>query len=263
MSDFKTILYQKEGSIATITLNRPKAANGFNRTLCLELEEAILDCDYDKNIRCLFLPAQGKLFSAGGDLKAMATAKSPEDASKHLKIMANVMHSALSAIMRLNKPVVVAVNGMAAGAGFSLAMAGDIVIASEDAKFTMAYTAAGLVPDGGSTYMLPRLIGVRRTMDLMLSNKRLTAQEALDWNLINQIVPGEVLQTTALSYAKKLAAGPTDAYSEIKKLLLSSFSNNLETQMELEGKAICKQIGAANGQEGIKAFVEKRRPVFK
>jgi len=176
--------------------------------------------------------------------------------------MADDLHRATSSFARMEKPFIVAVNGMAAGAGFSIAITGDFVIAAESAKFTMAYTAAGLSPDGSSSYYLPRLVGMRKAMDLMITNRRLTAHEAENWGLINQVVPDDALQTTAMELAQKLAKGPTDAFATVKKLLLCSFDNSLETQMELEGRAISHHAGVTNGKEGVQAFLEKRKPKF-
>ena len=259
MKKFETILLSKTDNIATVTLNRPKA-NGINPALARELAEAALICDKDQTIRCVILTANGKLFCAGGDLKAVGG--EPDKAATKIKGMADDLHKATSTFARMEKPFIVAVNGMAAGAGFSMAVTGDFVIAAESAKFTMAYTAAGLSPDGSSSYFLPRLIGIRRTMDLMMTNKRLTAQEAEEWGLINQVVPDDALQTTAMELAQKLASGPTDAFATVKKLLLCSYDNSLETQMELEGRAISEHAGSANGQEGVLAFLEKRKPLF-
>jgi len=260
MQNFTTILLSKSDNIATITLNRPKSANGINPTLAKELAEAALICDQDPTVRCVILTSTGRMFCAGGDLKAVGG--QPEEAAKKIKGMADDLHKSTSTFARMAKPFVVAVNGIAAGAGFSMAIAGDMVIAAESAKFTMAYTAAGLSPDGSSTYYLPRIVGIRRAMDLMLTNRLLKAPEALEWNLVNQVVPDEDLQETALKLAKKLANGPTDAFSTVKKLLLCSFDNSLETQMELEGRAIAACAGSANGQEGVQAFLEKRKPQF-
>lgn len=260
MEKFETLILSKTDNIATVTLNRPNAANGINPTLARELADAALICDSDDEIRCVILTANGKLFCAGGDLKTIGG--EPSKAATQIKGMADNMHRAISSFARMPKPFIVAVNGMAAGGGFSMAITGDIVIAAESAKFTMAYTAAGLSPDGSSTYYLPRLIGVRKTMDLMLTNKRLTAQEAESWGLVNQVVPDDDLQATALKLAKKLASGPTDSFATVKKLLLCAFDNSLETQMELEGRAIAHHAGSANGQEGVLAFLEKRKPKF-
>jgi len=259
MKDFQTILLDKNDNIATITLNRPDAANGISPTLASELAQAALICDCDTSIRCVILTGKGRFFCAGGDLKSMAASDNPK---MTLKGMADDLHKATSLFARMDKLVLVAVNGVAAGAGFSMAVAGDFVIAAESAKFSMAYTAAGLSPDGSSTYFLPRFIGIRRTMDLMITNRRLTAQEALEWNLVNQVVADEEVQSTALTLAQKLASGPMDAFGMVKKLLICTFNNSLETQMELEGRAISERAVTPNGSEGIQAFLEKRKPNF-
>ena len=260
MEKFETIIVTKTDNIATVTLNRPNSANGINPALARELAKAALDCDQDKSIRCVILTANGKLFCAGGDLKSVGG--EPDKAAAKIKGMADDLHRATSSFARMEKPFIVAVNGMAAGAGFSIAITGDFVIAAESAKFTMAYTAAGLSPDGSSSYYLPRLIGIRKTMDLMMTNRRLTATEAENWGLINQVVPDDTLQTTAMELAQKLANGPTAAFATVKKLLLCSFDNSLETQMELEGRAIAHHAGSTNGKEGVQAFLEKRKPKF-
>lgn len=261
MQEFETILLEKNENIATITFNRPNAANGINPTLAREFAEAALICDKDTAIKCVVLTGNGKMFCAGGDLKAVGG--EPEKAAAKIKSMADNLHRATSTLARMEKPFIVAVNGMAAGAGFSISITGDFVIAAESAKFTMAYTAAGLSPDGSSTYYLPRLVGMRKAMDLAITNRRLTAKEAEDWGLINQVVPNEELLNTAMQLAQKLASGPTDAFAITKKLLLCSFDNSLETQMELEGRAISDRAGSANGKEGVLAFLEKRKPKFK
>jgi len=159
--------------------------------------------------------------------------------------------------------LIVAVNGVAAGAGLSMVALGDYSLAVKAAKFTMAYTGAGLAPDGGSTYLLPRLIGDRRAREMMLTNRVLSADEALAWGLLNEVVEAEELMDKAEKTAHKLATGPTQAYGAVKALLLSSAHNSLETQMELESRAISALSAGEDGQEGINAFLEKRKPEFK
>ena len=170
---------------------------------------------------------------------------------------------ALSRLSRNRAPVIAALNGTAAGAGFSLAMAADLAIAEEQAVFTMAYTNAGLSPDGSSTYFMPRKIGDRRTRELMLTNRVLTAPEALDWGVVNQVVESGGALAAARVIAAGMAQGPTEAYAQVKRLLDSSFSQSLETQMELEARAIADQVASVDGQEGMLAFVEKRKPQFR
>ena len=170
---------------------------------------------------------------------------------------------ALSRLARNPAPVIAAVNGTAAGAGFSLAMAADLAVASSKAVFTMAYTNAGLSPDGSSTYYMPRKIGDRRTRELMLTNRLLNAQEALDWGVVNSVVEPDALMGAAQKLAGKIASGPTQAFGQVKALLDGSFDHSLETQMELEARAIAGLVNTPDGQEGLHAFLGKRKPEFK
>ena len=151
----------------------------------------------------------------------------------------------------------------AGGAGMALVRGADLVLASENARFTMAYTAAGLSPDGSSTFYLPRLVGLRRALELTLTNRRLSAQEALDWGIVNRILPAETLQEKALALARQLAAGPALAYAAAKRLLQRSFDQSLETQLEDEAQAIAAASATADAREGIRAFLEKRPPQFR
>jgi 2-(1,2-epoxy-1,2-dihydrophenyl)acetyl-CoA isomerase len=176
--------------------------------------------------------------------------------------MAGDLHMALSRLARMDPPVIAAVNGAAGGAGFSIVMAADLAIAAQSAKFTMAYTNAGLSPDGSSTFYMPRKIGDRRARELMLTNRVLSAAEALDWGVVNQVVADGEALAAAMTLAKRLAAGPTRAYGAVKTLLNESFEHGLESQMELEARKIAELVVSADGQEGIKAFFEKRKPGY-
>lgn len=260
MAEFENIILEQYEGIAKITLNRPEAANGINLPLARELLLAAIHCDEDPGVRAVLITGSGKMFCAGGDLKSFATYG--DAISAKLKELTTHLHAAISCFARMNAPVIVAVNGTAAGAGFSLAVAGDLVLAAQSAKFTMAYTAAGLSPDGSSSYYLPRLIGLRKTQELMLTNRRLSAQEAMEWGAINRVVPDEDLQQVAADLAVQIASGPTLANGVVKKLLHSSFNNGLESQMEMEARFIAAMAKQLDGQEGIKAFMEKRKPEF-
>lgn len=254
------ILLDIDGAVARITLNRPTSANGLTLPMTRELLQAAIQCDEDPAVRAIVVTGAGKLFCAGGDLKSFA--EFGDGVAAALKEMTIYLHGAISRLTRGNAPVIMAVNGTAAGAGMSLAVAGDLAIASESAKFTMAYTAAGLSPDGSSTFFLPRIIGMRRTQELMLMNRRLSAREALDWGLLNRVVPdGEALEN-ATELAQSLAAGPTRSFGVVKKLLAASFDASLETQMEHESTGIAGSANTPDGREGIRAFVEKRAPNF-
>lgn len=260
MSQYQTLGYEFAAGVATVTLNRPDAANGMDLQLGRELMEVSLLLANRADVRAVVLTANGNFFSAGGDLKAFAAFG--DDIAAKIQELTVYLHTAISALARMNAPLIVAVNGVAAGAGFSLAMAGDIVIAADNAKFSMAYTGAGLSPDGAASYTLPRLIGLRRTQELMITNRRLSADEALAWGLVTKVVPADTLQDEAQALAAQLAAGPTGAFGAVKQLLNASFDNGLEQQMALEGATIATLSASTDGQEGITAFLEKRRPVF-
>ena len=258
--DYQTLNFDVDSGVATITLNRPEALNAMSPAMAKELHEVALQIDANNSVRAVILTGTGKAFCAGGDLGAFVAAG--EQARTLILQMTGDLHLALSRLSRNRAPVIAAVNGTAAGAGFSLAMAADLAIAEEQAVFTMAYTNAGLSPDGSSTYFMPRKIGDRRTRELMLTNRLLTAPEALDWGVVNQVVEGGGALAAARVMATGMAQGPTEAYAQVKRLLDSSFSQSLETQMELEARAIADQVASVDGQEGMLAFVEKRKPQF-
>ena len=184
------------------------------------------------------------------------------DAGVFVKGIADDLHRALSTFARMDAVVITVVNGTAAGAGFSLAVTGDLVLAAESAKFTMAYTKAGLSPDGSSSYYLPRLIGIRRTQQLMLTNRTLTAAEALDWGMLTEVVPDAELADRARALAQQMATTSRTSNAAVKRLLLDTFATGIEEQMELEARAIAECATAADGQEGIAAFLDKRAPTF-
>ncbi|MCE7999215.1 MAG: enoyl-CoA hydratase [Rhodobiaceae bacterium] len=259
-TNFENITLTTSDGVATIRLNRPDAANGMTLAMMQDLLQATTACDGDPSIRAVVLTGNGKMFCAGGDLNSFAALG--DKVRDGLSEMATMLHAAVSRLARMEKPVIVAVNGMAAGGGLSLAMIGDIVLGAASSKYTMAYTGAGLTPDGSSTYFLPRLIGLRRTQELMLTNRRLSAEEALDWGLLTRIVPDDDLMTEADAIARTLANGPTRAFGKVKHLLTETFDNGLEKQMELEGRTIAAQAASPDGQEGINAFLEKRAPNF-
>ena len=257
---YQNITLERRDGVATLTLNRPQAANSIDLPLARELMDAAIVCDEDLDTRAVVITGVGAMFCAGGDLRSFAQAG--DAISSGLKELTVHLHAAVSRLTRMAAPVIAAVNGTAAGAGFSLAVAADLVIASESASFVMAYTNAGLVPDGSSTFFLPRRIGDRRARELMLTNRKLSAAEALDWGIVNQVVPADQVMTTAQGLAAKLAQGPTGAFGATKALLNDSFAHGLETQMELEARAIAAASIAADGREGIAAFLEKRKPRF-
>jgi 2-(1,2-epoxy-1,2-dihydrophenyl)acetyl-CoA isomerase len=260
MSEYQTIQFEQAGRIARITLNRPDAANGIDHVLSGELARIAEYCADDPALKVVTLTGAGKFFSAGGDLKAMAGQGG--SAGAYVKGLADDLHRAMSLFARMDALLIIGVNGVAAGAGFSLAISGDLVVASESAKFTMAYTRAGLSPDGGASYYLPRLVGLRRTQELMLTNRTLSAAEALDWGLVNRVVPAADVAATVTELAETFAAGPKVSNAHVKKLLLVTYNHRLEEQMATESGFIADCGDSPDGREGVAAFLGKRAPHF-
>ena len=260
MSQFEQITFERDGKIARIRLNRPDAANGLNTPMAAELKQAAKICDREAEIRVVILCADGRFFCAGGDIREMQS--HGDEVGTAIKSLADDLHEAISILSRMQAALVVAVNGVAAGAGFSLALIGDIVLAAESASFTMAYTRAGLCPDGSSSYFLPRLVGLRRAQELMLTNRRLSAAEACDLGLVTRVVADDDLAAETDRLAGELADTARLSTAYVKKLLLASSGNDLETQMELEGQLVSACAESPDGREGIAAFLEKRDPRF-
>jgi len=259
--EFTTLLFDVRDNVAHITLNRPDAANSINDEMGKDLMHAALRCDEDPEIRAVLISGAGKIFSGGGDLKAFIS--KGDQLPYHVKEITTYLHAAMSRLTRMDAPVVAAVHGAVAGAGMSIAIACDIVVAAETTRFMVAYTRAGLVPDGSSTYFLPRIVGLKRALELTLTNRMFSAQEALQWGLVTHVVPDNELIAQARAIAVQLAAGPTRAYGISKRLLHSGWAETLETQMENESQAIANSARTADAREGIKAFLEKRPPKYK
>ena len=259
MTEYATLTFDQAGAVTRIALNRPADANGMNDAMTRELADAAQRCDV-ADTKVVVLTASGRFFCAGGDLKAMAS--SPLGSGPYVKGMADDLHRAISTFARMDAVLITTVNGVAAGAGFSLAITGDLVLAAESASFTMAYTKVGLSPDGSSSYYLPRLIGIRRTQELMLTNRRLSAREAWQWGLITEVVPDDDLVARTDALATEMAAGAKDSGSAVKRLLLTTFGSGLEEQMEIEGRLIAACADSADGREGINAFLAKRAARF-
>jgi 2-(1,2-epoxy-1,2-dihydrophenyl)acetyl-CoA isomerase len=257
---YQTLLYDVADGVATVTLNRPEAANAIDLRLGLELMDAVTRAESDPRVRALLLTGSGKMFSGGGDLASFA--RLGDDLGRTLRELTGYLHLSVSRLLRLKAPVVVAVNGTAAGGGMSLALAGDLVLAAESARFTMAYTRIGLVPDGGSTHVLPRLVGLRRAQELIFTNRVLTANEALEWGLVTRVVPDAELAAEAQKLVRSLAEGPTQAFAATRRLLASTFTESAEAQMELESQGVARAGESVDGLEGIHAFLEKRAPTF-
>ena len=257
---YETITVESAGGVSTITLSRPDAFNALSLQLARELLGAVLAADEDPAVRCVVLTGAGRAFCGGGDVRDFT--KAGVGIGVLLKELTTYIHAAVSRLVRMPKPVITAINGVAAGGGLPLALAGDLVIAAESARFTSAYSRIGATPDGSSTYWLPRLCGLRRALELYMTNRVLTAHEAVEWGLATRVVPDAQLAAAVGQLAGELAQGPTLALGRAKVLLHGSTSESLETQMELESQAIARSGHTADFAEGIRAFVEKRAPRF-
>jgi 2-(1,2-epoxy-1,2-dihydrophenyl)acetyl-CoA isomerase len=249
-----------DDGVARLVLDRPDAGNAIDLRLAQDLNTVLTAWSLDRRVRAVLITGEGPTFCVGGDLKDFAG--HDEDRGRHLSDITTYLHAATSRLLRLDAPVVAAVHGSAAGAGLSLALAADLVLAAESAKLVMAYTAIGLTPDGGATWTLPRLVGLRRALELTLTNRRLTAAEALAEGLVTRVVPDAELLDDALALARTLAAGPTGALGAAKRLLRDSLGTDLEAQLALETRSLATAADSADSREGIDAFLGKRAPRF-
>jgi len=259
---FETIIYQVNKGVATLTFNRPSTLNSFNTLMHEEVRQAMTDVRTNKEVRCLVITAAGRGFCAGQDLSDRSVAVTDEAPDLGESVEKNY-NPLIRSIMTLEKPVLCAVNGVAAGAGASIALACDIVIAARSAKFVQVFCKIGLVPDSGGTFNLPRALGLPRAKGLALLGDKLSAEQAMNWGMIWQCVDDEALMTETLTMAEHLATQPTKGLAMIKKLLNDSFSNPLHLQLELEKEAMRTLGQTADYQEGVSAFMEKRTPSFK
>ncbi len=255
-----TLTLTMHDHIATVSMNRPDAYNAVNEPLARQFLELITQVDEDPTVRCVVLTGTGKAFCAGGDVKDFH--EHLPGVGVHLKQLTHLLHGAVSRIARMPKPVIAAVNGVVAGGGMGLMLACDLAYAVETATFCMAYTRIGANPDGSSTFWLPRLVGVRRALELIYTNRVLSAQEALAWGILNGVMPPERLADEVYAVARQLAQGPTLAYARAKELCYASVNESLETQMEHEARAIVDSSRTEDFRAGIEAFMQKRAAVF-
>ncbi len=257
---YNTVIFEKENGVGLIRLNRPDYGNAIIPEMAHELLDVAIRCDEDREIRSVVLTGNGNMFCVGGDLKAFDALA--EGISRYIIEITHAFHAAISRFNWMDAPVVGAINGTAAGGGFSLALTTDIAIAAKSAKFTMAYTKAGLVPDGSSSYFLARVVGLRRAKEMALLNPVLSAEQAMEWGLVNRVVADDQVLSAALETAQKLAKGPTRCFGETKRLILTGMTESLESQMERESRIISMIADSPDGREGISAFVAKRMPDF-
>lgn len=253
------ILTRREGAVQVITLNRPDKYNSFVREMALALQEELRLAGADHAVRAVLLTGSGKAFCAGQDLQEAIDPNGPA----LTKIVSEHYNPLILQLRELAKPVVMAVNGVAAGAGANIALAGDLVIAAESATFIQAFSKIGLIPDSGGTYTLPRLIGLQRASALMMLGDKLSAADALQMGMVYKVVADDEILDTALSVAQQLSVMPTKALAYTKALLNLSFSNNLKEQLAAEDRYQHDAGHSYDYQEGVKAFLEKRKPQFR
>lgn len=256
----KRVLLKVEGGIGTITFNRPQVMNALDAQMMMEFRAAAELLEHDAAVRVVVLCGQGEAFLAGGDVALFA---------RHLSELPEVivrwgreMHFAIQSLRRMPKPVLASVHGAVAGAGFSILCAADLALAAGSTRFSLAYANIGASPDGGSTFFLPRLVGSKRAMELTLLPDLFDADTARQLGLVNWVVAEADRDERTRALARRLAQGPTIAYSESKRLLNASLSRSMETQMEEELFAFARCAGTADLAEGVNAFVQKRRPLF-
>lgn len=257
----ETLGYAVVEGVATITLNRPQVMNALDAGMIKELRVVCEQARDDKAVRAIVLCGNGPAFLAGGDV-ALFHANLPKLPEMVLSL-AGELHHAIVALREAAKPVLASVHGAVAGAGVSLLAAADLAIAAAETKFTLAYSKIATSPDGGSSYFLPRMVGTRKALELMMLSDTFDAATALDLGLVNWVVPAAELAAATDKIARRLVAGPTVAYGETKALVNRTFERPLTAQLEAEAHAFARCAGTGDLAEGVTAFVEKRKPVFK
>ena len=254
-----SILFEIKNNIAFITLNRPEKFNSFNRDMALLYQKILDACASDKNIRCIYLTGNGKAFCAGQDLGELMQ----ENAPGFDKILSEYYNPIITRIRSIEKPVVCAVNGVAAGAGANIALCCDVVVASVSASFIQAFSKIGLIPDSGGTFFLPRLIGFQKASAFMMLGDKVSATEAEKMGMVYKTFPDEIFAEESLKIATRLSQMPTKGLAFTKQALNSSFNNSLEQQLQTEDKLQFAAVHTHDYNEGVNAFLEKRNPQFK
>lgn len=259
-----TVRLEIADSIATVTLNRPAALNALNADMKDALLETVSRVEADPAVRCMVIRGAGESFMAGGDLKSFAEDFGRDALWRRRRFLEGInnMHPLLFAMRRMPKPVIASVHGYAAGFGVSLAVACDLTICADDAKFTLAYVRIGTSPDGGASYFLPRLVGLKKAMEIALLGDEFSAEEARDLGMVNMVVPRGALAERTDALARRLAAGPTQAYAGVKKLMYASLESGMENQLQREAECFAANAQTQDFREGVTAFLERRKPDF-
>ena len=259
-----TVLLERKGAVATVTLNRPAALNALDEAMMEGLEEAFTALEADHSVRAVVLCGAGEHFMAGGDIKFFhgALGLPPQERRRRFERIVHKVHPTMLAIQRMPQPVIASVRGATAGFGMSLLMACDLALAADDAYFTVAYALIGTSPDGSGTYHLPRLVGMKKAMELALLAERFDAASALQLGLVNRVVPLAELESATIALAERLARGPSRAYANTKRLLNRSLTSTLPAQLQAEAESFADCAASEDFAEGVRAFVEKRKPRF-
>jgi 2-(1,2-epoxy-1,2-dihydrophenyl)acetyl-CoA isomerase len=255
---------QYQDGVATLVMNRPEARNALSMDMRAALADVLHDIERDESVRCVVLKGAGEHFMAGGDVKGMGESikKSPEEIRKEFILRIHDLHPIMFAMRRMPKPIIASCQGAAAGAGVSMALACDLVIASEDAFFTLAYCRIGTSPDGSSSFHLPRAVGIKKAMEIALLGDRFDAQTAKDIGMINFVVPTAELEAETNALAQRLAAGPTHVYGNTKALFYRSLESEFEAQLQAEAEYFSDCAARPDFKEGVSAFIEKREAKF-
>jgi 2-(1,2-epoxy-1,2-dihydrophenyl)acetyl-CoA isomerase len=259
--NFEEIRFETEGSVGAITLNQPKTLNAMTLKMVAEINGALDRCTVEQGVRCVLFAAEGRGFSSGVNLMEAAGAGGGQGMDTGI-VLEQHFNPLMVRLRNLPVPIVAAVQGACAGVGMSLALCADMLIAARSAYFLQAFRRIGLIPDGGATWLLPRLVGRARAMELGLMGDRLPAETALEWGLINRVVDDEALADEGRALARNLANGPTVALGIMRKLFWDSLENDYETQLKQEAQSQREAGKTADFREGVKAFTEKREAVF-
>ena len=258
MSD--PVIVHMHDRVVELKLNRPKAYNALDFELLELFQRHLIEVAVDENVRGVVISAEGKAFCAGGDLRWVSS--QPTTVPAALYKLAGCFHQSILEIRRMNKPVIAAVDGVAAGGGFSLALACDFRVMSESAVLMQAYTSSGLSMDGGGSYSLPRLIGLAKSLEVAAFDEPISADKALEWGMVTKVAPQGRALEEALAMARQLAGKALHSFGWSKRLFTDSFQTPFEAQMELERRGMADCAAHPDGQEGVRAFMEKRKPEF-